>query len=222
MHTPFSYSCVGFLLSSYPHIRHLVISIKHSGCGRLTVSVKKICSQAGFDELETGFDEELVGLFVEEELTGFSTGFVEELDELLELLETGFSVVDKLEALDELSTGADELAVVDEFSSTLVETLEETLWDELSVEETVSDDISAEAAELVLSFAVLFEQPTSKSAVTAIAIIFFIVITSKCLIYFIISHFSRFVNNFFAAVNSIQAQDKTIKLSAPSKNNLRA
>ena len=81
-----------------------------------------------------------------------------------------------------------------ELSSTLVETLS----DELSVaEDVVSDDISAEVAELVLSIVVLFEQPASRKAATAIAINFFIVITSKCMICFIISHFSLFVNNFF-------------------------
>ena len=101
-------------------------------------------------------------------------------------------VVDELETLDELST------VTDELSSTLVETLEETLSEELSVtEEVVSDDISAEVAELVLSLAVFAEQPASKKAESAIARNFFIVITSKCLIYFIISHFLHFVNIFF-------------------------
>ena len=137
----------------------------------------------------TGFssilvEEELTGLFVVEEL-------VEEL--------TGFSSLVVVEELVGFSTGAEEFSVVDELSSTIVKTLEETLSDEFSAaEEVVSDDISAEVAELVLSFAVLFEQPTSKNATSTIAIIFFIVITSKCLIYFIISHFSLLVNNFLS------------------------
>lgn len=91
--------------------------------------------------------------------------------------------------IDELSTGTDELSVVDELSSTVVETLS----DELSVaEEVVSEEISAEAAELVLSFVVLFEQPASKNAASAIANNFFIFITS----FSIIAQIFRSVNNF--------------------------
>ena len=149
--------------------------------GLVQVASVNECVWIGFSSILVV--EELVGLFVEEEL--------------VEELEIGFSSI-LVEELVEVSTGTEELSSEDELSLVeLSSTVVETLSDELSVaEDVVSDDISAEVAELVLSIVVLLEQPASRKAATAIAINFFIVITSKCLIYFIISLFSRLVNNF--------------------------
>ena len=98
--------------------------------GFVQVASVYVCVCTGFVE-----DEELE-LLDEELETGFSAGFEaveeleEELPELLDVeLEAGFSAgsedaAEELDELDELSTGAEELSVVDELSSTVVETLE--------------------------------------------------------------------------------------------------